>query len=411
MKNLLIIALSALMLFASVQPANAQSSNGSPRPWDSWGVVQGMQQDARKELFPFGKVRVRLTWPTIGPPTITPAIPYTPSYFNLAQEVPLPGTHDVSLEEDAWVWMWTVRERMEWVWQLRGTVMLFDANNQPVARKDCHNPAFVIVYLRRSPPPTQAASCSCWDTNGDGTADIPDRNNDGNINEADCTIIEYKDRNWPCWDKNRDGVGNPNENTNGDAVVDDRDCQVYLQPPACPLGEGDVVFKFSTTMGHRILGVFKEIDEWGPSVGIGAGGTAIAGGDLKDVGIAGGASFGLNWVAHIFKPDANRLKILVKGTEVVTLERGQRQSFKYGKFEAVAWWEGESAQLRILGFTECAWAEGKGENYHLTPLIYINNGSDDVSTPPKKYVPSQPGGDAPNPPNKVAVVQGSPYDN
>jgi hypothetical protein len=275
---------------------------------------------------------------------------------------------------------------MEWVWQKAGTNQLFDSQNRPIARKDCHNPAPVIVYPRS--PRLIAKPCSCWDINGDGTADIPDRNNDGKIDEVDCTITVYKDRNFPCWDKNRNGVGDPNENTNGDEVVDDNDCITYRQPDPCPLDEGDVGFNFSTTKAKRFFGVFTEIDEWGPSVAIGAGGSAIGGGSGRDIAISAGGSFGLNWVAHIFKPDANRLKISVKGQEVVKLERGQRKSFKYGNFDAVAWWEGESAGFRITGFTDCAFAQGRGENYHLTPLIYINDGGQDESNPvnSKDYV-------------------------
>ena len=171
--------------------------------------------------------------------------------------------------------------------------------------------------------------------------------------------------------------------------------RVEIPCPTCPVA--DATFDFRSTKMNRLFGVFKEWDEWGPSVGIGAGGSALAGRGGKDALIGGAASFGANWAAHIAKPDANRVKIQIQPKEgkvfEIELKRGESRGVSVGDSLGTASWHGDQAIVRFQGFPDCVWAAGIGENYHLTPVIFAR-GDDRVEpneVPPKTYVPPGPG--------------------
>ena len=80
---------------------------------------------------------------------------------------------------------------------------------------------------------------ACWDLNGNGTGDLPDEdiNGDGVVNVSDCQGSPGEDGDdgaegtpgddgLTCWDLNGDGTGDlPNEDINEDGVVNVFDCQ------------------------------------------------------------------------------------------------------------------------------------------------------------------------------------------
>jgi hypothetical protein len=173
-----------------------------------------------------------------------------------------------------------------------------------------------------------------------------------------------------------------------------RDVVREIPCPECPVASA--TFDFRSTLGNRLLGVFKEIDEWGPSVAVGALGSGLIG-DGRDAVIGGAASFGANWAGHVAKPDPNRLEIDIQGkdgrSEEIELKRGESRQVSIAGVQGVAYWQGDQAGLRFPGFPDCVWAAGVGENYILTPVI-IGQRDREIDTPgvpPKHYVPPGPG--------------------
>ncbi len=87
---------------------------------------------------------------------------------------------------------------------------------------------------------------SCWDTNQNGVADPEeDRNGDGVVDVMDCVGEgtpgadgEDGQDGLACWDRDGDGVADPEEDVNGDGVHDALDCQGPEGPegPAGPEG-------------------------------------------------------------------------------------------------------------------------------------------------------------------------------
>ena len=71
---------------------------------------------------------------------------------------------------------------------------------------------------------------SCWDLNGNGIGDLEeDFNGDGDFNALDCQNLPGP-QGLPCWDLNANGVGDLEEDFNGDGNYDALDCRGLQGP-------------------------------------------------------------------------------------------------------------------------------------------------------------------------------------
>lgn len=113
---------------------------------------------------------------------------------------------------------------------------------------DCRTPRHVLFSWSESGPAGSDGAdgedgqdgISCWDTNQNGVADPEeDTNGDGVVDVMDClgegTPGEDGEDGLACWDVDGDGVADPEEDVNGDSVHDALDCR-GPEGPAGPEG-------------------------------------------------------------------------------------------------------------------------------------------------------------------------------
>lgn len=354
------ILLTALFLGLTAQAAHAQNQ-ALLSGWESWGTVDGMPQDDRYKPFIFTRFRVLVNWPVNAPPLTIPAIPYGPSYFNLAKQVPLGGLHDVALETDAWVWMWTGKDKMEWCWQKAGTVFLFNSDNQPVARKDCHNPSPVIVYLR---VPDSPCVRDKWELR---------------------RKAQNQDKSWTYWYWNGCEevpvqVENPPTPTPITVTT-----TVTTPCPECPTVEIDTW----VTRGERFWGGVKDLAiSVGTAVVVSVVGSS-AGERVRAAVQSAVATAGLHLIFQVMNPNHNRADITVTWPDnrVDTyagkdaLEKGDSLVLQGG---GTAKWDKSQKVIKVK-FEKCITTREMPENHNLTPVPIIrrNVGGREVTEPVK----------------------------